>query len=449
MFTCIKLKNFKSFKDVTLDLCHKKNTPKNLAVIYGINGSGKTTIAEAFVLLNKTMKTMEIRGMLNDILNEKSTPPDDFPIKQNVLLQMLKKRLLINDVENLINSYKMIDSSENMSIEYEFVIDGNPGSYYIEMDNTSITKERLEYKLSKRRGCYFNLEDDEISINSKIFESRDFYNLIKQQAKMYWGKHSMLSILKFEMADKSDTFINSNISNNLMDVILFLSGIQYKLIGERDQSSSNDLLANLQSGTIDRSEEKQLSQVEVILDSIFKNIFNDIVKVFYQRNINDEKIEYQLYLRKQIAEKEFNINFNLESSGTKEILKLLPFFVAAAAGKCVVIDEYGTRIHDILSSKLLESVGNQITGQMIITTHNTMIMESPSLDPESLYFIMEDMPFNKSIKCITEIEERLHPKHNYRTRYLSNDLYKSSMPVLSENIDLSGLVSLFSSSLVN
>ena len=443
MFTCINLKNFKSFKDVRIDLSAKKNEAKKLAVIYGINGSGKTTITQAFLLLKRTIETMEVRGVLNDLLDEKITPPEDFPFKQDVMLQMLKTRLSMNGIDNIINNYKMVDSTENMSVEYQFVINGNPGSYYIEMDNNSIVKERLEYKLSKRRGCYFNLEDDEISINAKIFESKDFYELIHKQAKMYWGKHSMLSILLFEMTDKSDTFINSNISNNLMDVILCLSGIEFKFVSGKESSSGDSILENLQLGNIEKSEESRLNQVEEILDSIFKNIFKDVSKVFYQRRVDGEKIGYRLYLRKKIEDKEFDIDFSLESSGTKEILRLIPPFVAAASGKCVVIDEYGTRIHDLLSAKLLEAISNQITGQMIITTHNTMIMECNNLLPESLYFIVDDKTFKKSVKCVDEIEERLHPNYNYRSRYLTNDLYKQSLPDIIGEIDLSGLVCIF------
>ena len=44
---------------------------------------------------------------------------------------------------------------------------------------------------------------------------------------------------------------------------------------------------------------------------------------------------------------------------------------------------------------------------------------------------------------ITELEERLHPNYNYRTRYLTQDMYKPSLPEVSQKIDLSGLVSLF------
>lgn len=443
MFTCIRMKNFKSFKNVTIDLSQKKNIAKPLAVIYGINGSGKTTITQAFLLLKRTIETMEIRGMLNDLLNEKITPLDDFPLKEDIMMKMIQSNLSMNSIEKIIQSYKMVDTSDNMSLEYEFVINGSAGSYYIEFDNNSIVKERLEFKLNQRRGCYFNLEDEEISINTKIFESKEFYELIRNQVKMYWGKHSLLSILLFEMADKSDTFVNSNISNNLMKVILLLTNIQYKMINTQERTTNDSILYNLQSGEIDKSEEKILDQVEKILDGIFKTIFKDIVKVFYKKNLENDQISYRLFLKKQIENKIFNINFSLESSGTKEILQLLPAFVAAASGKFVIIDEYGSRIHDVLSANLLESIVNQIQGQLILTTHNTMIMECSNLEKDSLYFIVDDKTLKKSVKCITELEERLHPNYNYRTRYLTQDMYKPSLPEIAGKIDLSGLVTLF------
>lgn len=443
MFTCIKLKNFKSFKDVSIDLSSKKNETKNIAVIYGINGSGKTTITQAFLLLKRTIETMEVRGVLNDFLDEKITPPDDFPFKQDVMLQMLKTRLSMNGIESIIKNYKTVDSVENMSVEYQFVINGNPGSYYIEMDDTSIVKERLEFKLAKRRGCYFDIEDEDININSKIFESKELYDLVRQQAKMYWGKHSLLSILLFEMSDKSDTFINSNISKNLMELLLHLSNIDFKFVSGKETNLGESILENLQMGRIDKTEEKKLNQVEEILDNIFQSIFRDVVKVFYQQSIDQDKIMYRLYFRKKIEEKIFDIDFSLESSGTKEILRLIPAFVAAASGKCVVVDEYGTRIHDVLSAKLLDAISDQIAGQLIMTTHNTMIMECEKLQPESLYFILDDKTFKKSVKCVSEIEDRLHPNYNYRTRYLNNDLYHNSLPENIGKVDLSGLVNLF------
>ena len=73
----------------------------------------------------------------------------------------------MDGIENLIEEYKMINSNENMSLEYEFNIDGGSGCYYVEMDSYNIVKERLEFRLNKKRGCYFNIEDDDVYINEK------------------------------------------------------------------------------------------------------------------------------------------------------------------------------------------------------------------------------------------------------------------------------------------
>ena len=50
MFTYIKLKNYKSFDDITIDLSDKNGNPKKLVIIYGENaaGSGKVSHQRAY-----------------------------------------------------------------------------------------------------------------------------------------------------------------------------------------------------------------------------------------------------------------------------------------------------------------------------------------------------------------------------------------------------------------
>lgn len=448
MFTNVKLKNFKSFKDVEINLQSKKGEYKPLAIVYGENGSGKTTISQAFLALKRTMETMQLKGMLKDLLDEKFTPPEDFPLKQDVMLKILKSRLSVNGIENLIEEYKMINSNQNLSLEYEFNIEGGSGCYYVEMDSYSIVRERLEYKLNKNRGCYFNIEEDDIYINEKIFESKEFYDLISSQVDMYWGKHTLLSILYFEMGDKSDTYINSNISINLMKVMRAFENINFKIPRASDGQSlalnaENKILGHLVSGVIEKKNKDNLEKVERLLNQFFKSMFNDVVKAFYKKSNKNNEIRYNLYLRKQIENHEYDIDFQLESNGTQEIIDLLPYLVSAVSGSCVIIDEYGIGIHDLLATKLLASVGHQIKGQLILTTHNTLLMDYAELNPDSLYFIMNNKTFKKSVKCVTEIEDRLHPNYNYRKRYFTNELYKDALPDFDRDIDLEELALLY------
>ena len=66
---------------------------------------------------------------------------------------------------------------------------------------------------------------------------------------------------------------------------------------------------------------------------------------------------------------------------------------------------------------LLISIGDSIEGQLIMTTHNTAIMES-EINKDSLYVINVTKDGEKEINCISDLEGRVHPNYNIRNRYL-------------------------------
>ena len=58
--TRLELKNFKRFDDLTIDLSALKEAPK-LVLLIGNNGSGKSSVFDAFEVLNKISKGEEYR----------------------------------------------------------------------------------------------------------------------------------------------------------------------------------------------------------------------------------------------------------------------------------------------------------------------------------------------------------------------------------------------------
>ena len=55
------------------------------------------------------------------------------------------------------------------------------------------------------------------------------------------------------------------------------------------------------------------------------------------------------------------------------------------------------------------------------------IRDSSNIKPDALYFIFNGLE-GKKVKCVTDVEERLHPNYNYRNRYFNNELYADGLP---------------------
>lgn len=68
MFEYVKLKNFKSFGNIEFSLLDRNNQPKKMVLIYGENGIGKSNLASAFFMLSETLRTMDVRDIMESLL---------------------------------------------------------------------------------------------------------------------------------------------------------------------------------------------------------------------------------------------------------------------------------------------------------------------------------------------------------------------------------------------
>ena len=444
MFTYIKLRNFKSFSDVEINFQSKKDTVKPLSIIYGANGSGKSTIVQAFMTLEKTKGTMKFRSLIQRLLENNINNFKEFSSRPEYMAELFRNRYSVDSIDKIIGEVKMKDSLEPMSMEFGFVIDGSPGFYMMEFDDTNLIHERLDYKVSKRHGCFFDIDADGIEINPNIFESEDYYSEINKMVEMYQGKHSLLSILYNEIDDKSGFFVGNNFSENLKRVLVELNSTSLKMFEDRDILKEQDsILQSLADGNIDPSQIEELTLVEKVLNDVFISLFDDVISAYYKKTENVGIIDYQLFLKKVVGSHVYEISFDEESSGVQKVLKTFPYLMLAVNGKTVVIDEYGTGVHDVLSSAIMNDIAKHITGQLIITTHNTMLMEQENISQDEFYCILCDEDFNKSIKCVSDIEQRLHPNYNIRNRYLTNPIYRNGLPKKTDGFKLDKLAELY------
>lgn len=412
MFTYLKLKNFKSLKDVTLNLKETQKKVKNFVAIYGENGCGKTHLVTAFDALRRIMFSKVAYKAIQEM-------PKNFQYIKD-FMERSDMYPEIFDLFKGIEDLGMIDEKEPTEIEYGFLLEGVEGYYYVKFDNT-ILEESLYYRENKKRNFHFEIkkEDEKINykLNSKIFKGIKYRKEISEQIEKYWGKHSFLAILCEEFVDKNKTFIEDNISKYLLDVVNYFSRITVKL----DKKVNEPYLSNvfnefkIEEGFIDKSKLNILDKYEKILNLFFTQAYADVKSVYYDKIEKDNKIDYTLYFEKKIANKIRKISYKEESGGTRRILSQFNNLIDAIRGKVVVIDEIDNGIHDLLVKNIIMSMKDEITGQLIITTHNTLLLEM--LPPKELYLITLDYGRNKEINCITDYNLKIQKNHNVRDLY--------------------------------
>ncbi len=416
MFTYIKLKNFMSFKDAMFDLKNGSRGAKKFVAIYGENGSGKSNFVNSINLLRRSIDSFE---MLMNAEKIKEIVP-----KQELPKEILEMLIGGTDILKLTDSCRMKDCEDETRVEYGFKIGDHEG-YYILSFAEKFLYEKLYYFTGKQRGTFFEIKNENGRIvpilSNKLFNNKKVEEEICNEIEKYWGKHSLLSILNKERKEKNEQYINDNYSKYILEVLDMLEeiSVHYKKTSysgmEVEAGKPDNILLRMDVGKIKKSYETNLNRSERILRDFFTQAYADIKDVFYERVYKENEISYKLFVKKMIGGKIRTIAFENESAGTQHILDIIRSLLGAFCGITVVYDEIDDGIHDLLLKIILESMIEDISGQLIITTHNTYMLES--IDIKSAYLINVDYQGNKEVKCLDKYQ-RIQGTNNPRIMYL-------------------------------
>ena len=255
----------------------------------------------------------------------------------------------------------------------------------------------------------------------------------------YWGKHSFLSILLYEQAELPNSYFENSVNTNLIKVLNYFSTISYHINdGYRTRGSIYDVIpiVNLQHGTIEKEELPKLEESRIHLRNFLQGMYNDIEDIKYStKNTNsNDTLEYELILTKKISNRLVDVPAKYESNGTRQLIHLFPIFVAATKPGIVAIDEIDNGIHDILMTNLIINLEPYINEQLIITTHNLMLLNNNNFK-DYFYFINVDSNGNHSVNTIKDCPIRIQSDYNLLSTYIKGYFY--GIPWDNMNIDFS------------
>lgn len=415
MLRYVKLKNYRSLVDFNVDLTNGRGTPKKLVLVYGENGIGKSNFAYAFYTLSEILRTKSVKDIVEHLLEENEDDKKNLSFKKFI-------RENFKDIENIISDSKTIGSSENMVLEFGIRLKNKNGVYRLETDDKKIVSERFEYIIDRDKKIYYEITEDKVILDKSIVKKEEYLLELKTLIDQYWGKHSLLSLLVAEIEDKKEGYVQQRLSKYVYDVIAYFMTLSIRLkdgykVEKGKMGISHPILMHLDNGVISLKNKEKLDKAEIFLNEFFTCMYSDIKQVYYQKELRDDKIKYRLIFKKKIYNKFIDVDFEKESTGTQYLVEMMPFFMASVEGRTAIVDEMDTGIHDLLINVVLENLYESIEGQMIITTHNTMLLES-DLPKDSMYVFNVDVYSNKELLPINSFEERIHPNLNIRKRYL-------------------------------
>lgn len=417
MFTYVKAKNFKSLKDIEFNLNKTKTKTNQFISIYGENGSGKTNIVELFKLLQQSTMSRATDIAMNKM------PKEFWKIQEEMSDQLPTEIRQIFQLSFNLKEYRMLNEEEPTEIEYGFKINDNDGFYYIKFDD-EIIEEKLYYMAGKQRAYLFqiNKENSKIikNLNKNIFINEKYNEELIDGIDKYWGKYTFLSLLSFEAIEKNKDYIDNNISKNIMEVIdkiwsmtVHVDKGALKIIP--DGFIKVRKLNNIQKGIVKKDKLPEIKKYENVLNIFFTQAYADIKEVKYKINEKEDRIHYELYFYKMIGGQIKSIPSKLESDGTRRILSQFDTIIGSLLGETVIIDEIDNGIHDVLMKNIIMSIKDEITGQLIITTHNTLLLEI--LPKEYIYILSTDYKGNKTINSIKEYGIKIQKNNNARDLY--------------------------------
>ena len=388
-------KNFKSYKnETTLDFQaatlpeFKDSLITNeiasdllpVSAIYGPNGGGKSNLLMALSCVISTIVTP-----VHELEKNHTSP---------ILQQKVNAMPFAFDNES---------TKEPTEFRLFFRINNNEYCYYIALLNDEVVSEDLFRKAvtSKKSATIFERENGKITLGYSI------------------NKKSINTDVNPKMPYLSFLAINYNIPE-ISEVMSWFEGsiirnyanpsIEYQIMLYNDEIGKNQMIHALNDMDID------ITDYRYDADS------------------------HQLYVKRRIGKKDYELLYMDESEGTRKLISALPVILLALRdGRLLIIDELDAKLHPKLLRYVIALFKNKdinrYGAQLLFTSHDMSTLKNTVFRRDEIWFACENDSHESEIYSLHELRnedgERIKNTASYDKQYLEGrygaDPYLSNM----------------------
>lgn len=363
MLRKFEVENFKGFRDkITLDLTTTKNyefnkhlikdNVINKAVIYGVNGSGKSNLGLAI---------FDITFLLAEEINSSALPFEQYYVYLNAES--------IKDVATFTYEFQFAD---------DIVI-----YTYQKNDLFELVYEKL-------------LVNDKLMIEYNFLNHKYINNIYEAEKLDFAIKDNKTSILKYIA---NNCILRSN--NPLRALFRYVDGMIWFNSYQDDKKFETNYAAETVSNYIYNK------NIIINLERFLHHLgFN------YKLTFIDSNNKKLLAFDKKTEKVNF---FSIASSGAKKLLWLFVCLEQSSEYNFLFIDDFDVHFHHEVAIKLLDLINYYNNFQSIITTHNTALISNTYMRPDCYFVINGSQIKNLPQLTSKELREAHNIEKMYRT----------------------------------
>ena len=359
----------------------------NVKGIFGFNGAGKTAFVTSVDLYRKV------------VLNPTYLMQNDTTKKLDKLLNYSLKAFNISIV---------FEFKGNTVLKHSIKIEKSRVNnlYYISHEDISlssgrtlddkyknlITKDGVKLSPTEDKGIFDGSVDylKETELNYSSIVSKVISKLTEQikttndSSNYSFGEKVILAL--YSNVRNIDVYLSNDdnhnnfvIDKNILDEII--SGAE-TLKQKREtwiDLYSDDVVIPKQLIDVYEKDNKRLER--------FIRIFKPEVKEIALDKVEEGEL---YHIRKIFKYDHYNVEFEFESSGIKQLVKLFTYLYRCSKGGVVFVDEIDTNINTVYFSKLVSFFKKYGEGQLIFTTHNVEAMNALKGQSRSILALGKD-----------------------------------------------------------
>ena len=379
------------------------------AVVYGSNASGKSNFVTAFLFFKKFV----FNSFRDALLSEEEEDKTSIPVNRFFL-----------------NSYSVEDSSE-------FEITFKKGSYIyrygFEVNEEIVISEWL-FRTSKRETLLFERNKQNFEFNKSVYREHES--------------------LKFQIPDNvlalsATSHLNNKESRKVVDWLSNLNGIS----GIQDKVYKKFTVSLFQKNEYFRKWAKQFvdfleisnitaEDVELKFERSKDGSVSAITAELETSSISKKKKTPELFSwHRQYDENGLFVDTipfifeHMESEGTKKLVYLLgPWFDTLINGKVLIVDELDSRLHPLLTRKLIEFFHqtNKKNAQLVFASHDTNLLHNSCFRRDQIWFVEKNQFGVSKLYSLADFKSsQVRPDSSYERNYIKGKY--GGIPLFSEN----------------